>query len=267
MIYSKKQKLELLGIWLFLVFLGLLTVLTQLAPIQEVTDYNLGMHAFFHIFNGNRIMIYFFAGMVLVIPSIIVVKHYKFYHNNFTSFILLRIPYKCYMKKMLTHVFCVSFVFYLALNIAIFALVHFFYTPIKLSGSLDMYALFSTNTFINLVLYMTFSSIGFALYSLFLVALIPFIKNEFTFRTISLINFVLGLLSYALLVKCIASIIPFTLYTSRTLLSFTVPLDLYTPGLLFEENGVLAFAISCIFYGGAILILMWLTHKKRLYHD
>lgn len=264
--YSKKQIYSIYFSFILLIALAIITLLTQLQKPEVNPVVNDGLYAFYTLFNGNRIMIFFFIGLVILISNIFPIIYFKYFNQGFTSFICTRISYKDYQKRITKKVFISAFCFYIVLNVTILLLIHLLYTPIRFDLPEATYPIFSSNQIFNLFCYILLSSIGFGFYNVFLLSFIPFIKNEYLYRATSLIHFIIGLLSF-MVIK--SSLLPFyDVIGSKisVLSSFMVPLNLYTPGLFFEEEGFLAFTLSIIFYGVVTFILFKLSYKKVM-HD
>lgn len=263
MLYSTKQKIIILAMWILLIILSIITLKTQFYPVEETAPtVNIAVNTFFHIFNGNRVMIFFFIGFIIVIPSIFPIIYFKYFNNHFVSYINTRISYKKYSFLILFKTFFNSFLFYILLNVAILLIIHFLYFPINFNTDFNIYKLFSDNQVTNLCFYIFFSSIGFAIYNSFLLQLIPFIKNEFIYRAISLLNFIIGLLLFIAIQQFMGIFGSSDLI--RIISSFIVPINLFTPGLLFESYGFLSFICSAIFYILISLVLYILSYRELI---
>lgn len=267
MILSTKQKKSILCMLITYVILAFLTMKTQLQSrdylLNEEILPDIGISAFFHLFNGNRTLIFLFLGILLGTPSVIAIYYFQYKNNAFKNLILTRISYKKYIQNMLVKTFVYSFCFYLALNIIVLLLVHTMYYPILFHEPMQLYELFSSNLITNVVIYIILSSLGFSIYNLFLTQLIEFIHNEFLFRGITLINFVASLIIFSGIKSMFVKVIQDNQIID-TITSSIVPINLFTPGLLYEYNGLPSFIASAIFYLLVTFICGWVAYKGAM---
>lgn len=121
--FSNKQYINILVFWMLLLMLAFITVKTQLDSRvlleQEPILPEIGIHAFFDVFNGNRYIVFLFLGIIITLPNILVIHFYHHEHNNFNNFILTRISYHNYTRRMVLYTAILTFTFYLTLHIAI----------------------------------------------------------------------------------------------------------------------------------------------------
>lgn len=261
--YSLKQNIMIVTTFIILLITGILTIATQFPAPETLNPANV-FDTFFNLWNGNRTMIFFFVTMVLAISNLFTIPYYKYYHNRFLSFVRTRITYRNYAKKAMIHIFITSFLFYLCLNLAVFLIITLLYTPNYFPDMEETYLLFHQNSWLNFILYCIVSSFGFSFYQLFLFVIIPLIKNEFLYRGLSFLHFILGLLSFLLFSGAVNIVLDQTHWLMRPLGSVFVPLNLYTPGLLFEENGMIYFMLTAFIYLLMTIAVFAYTDRKLI---
>lgn len=264
--YSFKQSIIIAIIFVILLFAGILTIGTQFPTPEALNPANV-FDSFFHLWNGNRTMIFFFITMVIVLSNLFTIPYYQYYHNHFLSLIRTRITYRDYTKKAMIHIFLRSFLFYLCLNVTIFFTIVLLYTPNNFPSIEETYLLFHRNSMVNFILYCIVSSLGFSFYQLFLFVIIPLVKNEYLYRGLSFLHFILGLLSFLLLNGAVNIVLDQTHWLMRPLASALVPLNMYTPGLLFEENGMIYFMATAFVYLLLSIAVFAYTDRKLMYDD
>ena len=261
MLYSKKQKISIILFLFAIIILTLFLIKFQLDPIFEESTINRGVEAYFDISNANKTIFYFLA-LIIITPNLFTINYFKYKNNSFINLITERINLKTYTLKITVKVFLDSFLFYLLLNVAIIAMIHFTYSPIDFTKE-TLTFIFSPNPFLNFGLYILFSCIGFGFYNIFLIQMIYIIKNEFMFRAFSLLNFILSLIS-VIMFKQIFLQTGLSNELAGVISSFITPMNLLTPGLLFECYGLLSFTLSAIFYIALSIVLWKISYRSMM---
>ena len=270
-----RQKLNVVFIYFILLVCSIITLLVRCDKIDPFTKsedatLGIGLMTFYNILNGNRMMLYCFIGLILLIPSISCIHFYKYEHNKFAQSIKVRIGIHRYKRHALFRSFFYGAAFMSIFLISLLVCVHIFYIPIVFQSNFEYKNYFSNNALVNLVIYILFSSIGLGIYNMFLVSGISFIKNEYVYRVSSLIHLVISLLIYIGCGPILSSV--FETFgkesnTSFVLASFFIPLNLITPGQFQEAEGYLSFFISVVFYLLFIYILYKLSIRKELSNE
>lgn len=259
-LYIKKYIIRTIIVTGILLLVG--NIIISMNPYNDF-DRDYGVSVYFSLMSINRNVIYFIS-YTLLFPSIILMDYYDYSFTKFNYFIFERIGIKEYYRKALMNIFVVTFLSTLFINLCLLISVGVIWSNISFSPQY-IYNLFSNNTFVNLLTYLIFSSIGSGFFSMFLFSIISFIKNKYVYRGIVVI------LTFSSVILCtilgpflfpLASLFSnITMY--KTVIFSLVPCGLLTPGMIFESYGFLNFVCSFLIYLICFVICMKISDAIR----
>lgn len=183
---------ELKNKWIF----AIVTVLITIALIQfcynsnefsSINLKNVGLEIFY-TFNGCAVFLPFYVFLAFLANAYALDNFYKYKQTKFQNFIITRIGEKERTKQEIKTVLITSFVIRIVLHLLVTLVISIKYAPIMLNHTGDpsyypetFFAL-SNNSILSFALFILYSSIGFAIFSLFLYSLIDFIKNQYVYK-------------------------------------------------------------------------------------
>lgn len=225
---------------------------------------------FFYYLQDSGLTLILYVLTTLIIPNIISADFLLYEHNKFNHFLITLMSSSLYHKKERQFNFLVTFILIFMTHLLTILIIHLFFFKISFSiNPIYMDAtrqtnLLSSSLFLNLIIYIILSSIGYALFSHFLFSLQYFIKNVYLYRT-------LGLL-VSLILYIGASVLSHTFYnTSGSLLAtlayFLNIINILTPSII--KSPVLNNNPHFFYIGTALLyyLLSSILFGMRDYHD
>ena len=181
----------------------------------------------------------------------------NFYQNKYSKFQNMIIPRTGFKKRILYEMKTVLFssiIVRLMIHIFTLIVIHLFFSEIHFQGfESSAFVALNTNATISLLLYIVYSTVGFAIFSLFLYSLIYFIKNKYIYNVSGIIILVVLTVSIALIGNSLyAHQVNVKLF--NPILEAINPLSLLIPGLetstaITSINEVnLYFGYTCIMF-------------------
>lgn len=227
---------------------------------QQLHSNDLSKTAFFRLLSGNTNLLFQLI-FVMVLFLVIVCTFYVYQHHNFDYFIVTRIGLKKYYVKCCTSIFLCTFITILLFHLCI--LLSILGDPNVLPMDSSM-LLFSQAPLWNLICYVLLSAIGFALFFLTLYSAAYFIKNKYLFYAFPMFVIFASIFLFATTYSFVSSTVSVeAIDLVKTIFCSITPMNLYTPGMMFEGYGFLSFFTSFLVYGSAFLCLSALTIKGR----
>lgn len=151
-----------------------------------------GLCLFYNSLNPN--MNFEIPIIILSIPSAFLLEQYHINHfNKFDYYIKERIGFKKYIYQSYVRNFINSFLLILSIYISMIFVIHFFLTPIFFSYhdvikfknyTIDIY---NENIYINMLIYLILSGLGFALFSTLILSLKNMLKQKYLFKISSIV--------------------------------------------------------------------------------
>lgn len=276
-LFKSKKKLLLFSIYFIIVIVGIFisykgaysSIPKKEMILMKSKDPEMGLDFFYYLQDSGLTLILYVL-TTLIVPNIISADFLLYEHNKFNHFLITRMSSSLYHKKERQFNFLASFILILMTHLLTILIIHLFFFKISFSiNPIYMDAtrqtnLLSSSLFLNLIIYIILSSIGYALFSHFLFSLQYFIKNVYLYRT-------LGLL-VSLILYIGASVLSYTFYnTSGSLLAtlayFLNIINILTPSIIKSpvlNNNPYLFCI-----GTALLyyLLSSILFGMRDYHD
>lgn len=164
--------------------------------LAKDSNNNEGLCFFYNILNPN--LHFWLTTFIYSIPSLFFLNTIMNNHfNKFDYLIKERLGTKKFIFNNFVSTFIKSFIFIFFLYIYILLFIHVVLTPLNFSYSeyidLTNYSIniFTKNTFANLIIYMFCSSIGFSIFTIFILSIKNKFKQKYLFKISSL---VLGIL-------------------------------------------------------------------------
>lgn len=157
---------------------------------------NLGID-FFYIIQNTGFYIYLFALIMACIPNFFSSYLLDFDKIKYKNIVISRIGIKKYNYFAYLTNFLVTFVLCFLINIVILTVIHFFCFPLNFSNEIysqsQFSLMFSDNVLMSMLIYITLSAFGYAIFSNFILSLQLFIKNLNLYRCS---GFFVGILCY-----------------------------------------------------------------------
>lgn len=276
-LFKSKKKLLLFSIYFIIVIVGIFisykgaysSIPKKEMILMKAKDPEMGLDFFYYLQDSGLTLILYVL-TTLIVPNIISADFLLYEHNKFNHFLITRMSSSLYHKKERQFNFLASFILILMTHLLTILIIHLFFFKISFSiNPIYMDAtrqtnLLSSSLFLNLIIYIILSSIGYALFSHFLFSLQYFIKNVYLYRT-------LGLL-VSLILYIGASVLSYTFYnTSGSLLAtlayFLNIINILTPSII--KSPVLNNNPYLFYIGTALLyyLLSSILFGMRDYHD
>lgn len=276
-LFKSKKKLLLFSIYFIVVIVGIFisykgafsSIPKKEMILMKSKDPEMGLDFFYYLQDSGLTLILYVL-TTLIVPNIISADLLLYEHNKFNHFMITRMSSSLYHKKERQFNFLASFILILMTHLLTILIIHLFFFKISFSiNPIYMDAtrqtnLLSSSLFLNLIIYIILSSIGYALFSHFLFSLQYFIKNVYLYRT-------LGLL-VSLILYIGASVLSYTFYnTSGSLLAtlayFLNIINILTPSII--KSPVLNNNPHLFYIGTALLyyLLSSILFGMRDYHD
>lgn len=276
-LFKSKKKLLLFSIYFIIVIVGIFisykgaysSIPKKEMILMKSKNPEMGLDFFYYLQDSGLTLILYVL-TTLIVPNIISADFLLYEHNKFNHFLITRMSSSLYHKKERQFNFLASFILILMTHLLTILIIHLFFFKISFSiNPIYMDAtrqtnLLSSSLFLNLIIYIILSSIGYALFSHFLFSLQYFIKNVYLYRT-------LGLL-VSLILYIGASVLSYTFYnTSGSLLAtlayFLNIINILTPSII--KSPVLNNNPYLFYIGTALLyyLLSSILFGMRDYHD
>ena len=276
-LFKSKKKLLLFSIYFIIVIAGIFisykwaysSIPKKEMILMKSKDPEMGLDFFYYLQDSGLTLILYVL-TTLIVPNIISADLLLYEHNKFNHFLITRMSSSLYHKKERRFNFLASFILILMTHLLTILIIHLFFFKISFSiNPIYMNAtrqtnLLSSSLFLNLIIYMGLSSIGYAIFSHFLFSLQYFIKNVYLYRT-------LGLL-VSLILYIGASVLSHTFYnTSGSLLAtlayFLNIINILTPSII--KSPVLNNNPHLFYIGTSLLyyLLSSILFGMRDYHD
>lgn len=276
-LFKSKKKLLLFSIYFIAIVAGIFisykgaygSIPEKEMILMKSKDPEMGLDFFYYLQDSGLTLILYVL-TTLIVPNIISADFLLYEHNKFNHLLITRMSSSLYHKKERQFNFLATFIFILMTHLLTILIIHLFFFKISFSiNPIYMNAtrqtnLLSSSLFLNLIIYMVLSSIGYALFSHFLFSLQYFIKNVYLYRT-------LGLL-VSLILYIGASVLSHTFYnTSGSLLAtlayFLNIINILTPSII--KSPALNNNPHLFYIGTALLyyLLSSILFGMRDYHD
>ena len=220
---------------------------------------------FFRLLSGNIHLLYqlmFVMGFFLTI----VCRYYLMQLNRFDDFILTRIGYRKYYRKSCTAVFLTTAITTFLFHIIIVFLCLHNSDQLFEVWDIEDTILFSTNPFWNVILYVLCSSVGMGLFFLMMYSLSYFIRNKYIFYVLPVCIIFFTLFLFVGISSLSDMLFQGNIEWRRTVVCSITPMNLYTPGMMFEVYGWISFILSSFLYGSIFLVMSKLSWKVRMKH-
>lgn len=276
-LFKSKNKLLLFSIYFIVVIVGIFisykgaysSIPKKEMILMKSKDPEMGLDFFYYLQDSGLTLILYVL-TTLIVPNIISADFLLYGHNKFNHFLITRMSSSLYHKKERQFNFLMTFILILTTHLLTILIIHLFFFKISFSiNPIYMNAtrqtnLLSSSLFLNLIIYMILSSIGYALFSHFLFSLQYFIKNVYLYRT-------LGLL-VSLILYIGASVLSHTFYNTSgnltaTLAYFLNIINILTPSII--KSTVLNNNPHFFYIGTALIyyLLSSILFGMRDYHD
>lgn len=276
-LFKSKKKLLLFSIYFIIVIAGIFisykgaysSIPKKEMILMKSKDPEMGLDFFYYLQDSGLTLILYVL-TTLIVPNIISADLLLYEHNKFNHFLITRMSSSLYHKKERRFNFLATFILILITHLLTILIIHLFFFKISFSiNPIYMNAtrqtnLLSSSLFLNLIIYIILSSIGYALFSHFLFSLQYFIKNVYLYRT-------LGLL-VSLILYIGASVLSHKFYnTSGSLLAtlayFLNIINILTPSII--KSPVLNNNPHLFYIGTALLyyLLSSILFGMRDYHE
>ena len=276
-LFKSKKKLLLFSIYFIVVIVGIFISYKEAygsIPKKEMIlmkskDPEMGLDFFYYLQDSGLTLILYVL-TTLIVPNIISADFLLYEHNKFNHFLITRMSSSLYHKKERQFNFLATFILILMTHLLTILIIHLFFfkisfsiNPIYMNATRQTHLL-SSSLFLNFIIYMVLSSIGYALFSHFLFSLQYFIKNVYLYRT-------LGLL-VSLILYIGASVLSHTFYNTSgsltaTLAYFLNIINILTPSII--KSPVLNNNPHLFYIGTALLyyLLSSILFGMRDYHE
>lgn len=275
-LFKSKKKLLLFSIYFIVVITGIFisykgafsSIPKKEMILMKSKDPEMGLDFFYYLQDSGLTLILYVL-TTLIVPNIISADFLLYEHNKFNHFMITRMSSSLYHKKERHFNFLATFILILMTHLLTILIIHLFFFKISFSinpiytDATRQTNLLSSSLFLNLIIYIILSSIGYAIFSHFLFSLQYFIKNVYLYRT-------LGLL-VSLILYIGASVLSHTFYnTSGSLLAtlayFLNIINILTPSI---KSPVLNNDPHLFYIGTALLyyLLSSILFGMRDYHD
>lgn len=276
-LFKSKKKLLLFSIYFIVVIVGIFisykgaysSIPKKEMILMKSKNPEMGLDFFYYLQDSGLTLILYVL-TTLIVPNIISADFLLYGHNKFNHFLITRMSSSLYHKKERQFNFLATFILILTTHLLTILIIHLFFFKISFSiNPIYMNAtrqtnLLSSSLFLNLIIYMILSSIGYALFSHFLFSLQYFIKNVYLYRT-------LGLL-VSLILYIGASVLSHTFYNTSgnltaTLAYFLNIINILTPSII--KSPVLNNNPHLFYIGTALIyyLLSSILFGMRDYHD
>lgn len=276
-LFKSKKKLLLFSIYFIVVIVGIFISYKEAygsIPKKEMIlmkskDPEMGLDFFYYLQDSGLTLILYVL-TTLIVPNIISADFLLYEHNKFNHFLITRMSSSLYHKKERQFNFLATFILILMTHLLTILIIHLFFfkisfsiNPIYMNATRQTHLL-SSSLFLNFIIYMVLSSIGYALFSHFLFSLQYFIKNVYLYRT-------LGLL-VSLILYIGASVLSHIFYNTSgsltaTLVYFLNIINILTPSII--KSPVLNNNPHLFYIGTALIyyLLSSILFGMRDYHD
>ena len=276
-LFKSKKKLLLFSIYFIVVIVGIFISYKEAygsIPKKEMIlmkskDPEMGLDFFYYLQDSGLTLILYVL-TTLIVPNIISADFLLYEHNKFNHFLITRMSSSLYHKKERQFNFLATFILILMTHLLTILIIHLFFFKISFSinpiykNATRQTHLLSSSLFLNFIIYMVLSSIGYALFSHFLFSLQYFIKNVYLYRT-------LGLL-VSLILYIGASVLSHIFYNTSgsltaTLVYFLNIINILTPSII--KSPVLNNNPHLFYIGTALIyyLLSSILFGMRDYHD
>ena len=208
--------LSLIPIIVFLAYEKSFAKVCMFDPTCEVP--NLGLSFFYRDVQEIGFNLLYAFLLLLLIPNLYAYQTLKEKNNSFNTMIIHRISFKKYFKREIINNFVKTFIVVMLIYIYTLIIINFF-VPIEFNlSSIDWnyvydpayqryYELFSNNSFVSTMIYIIFVSLGYAVFSSFVLSLQFFVNNLYIFRIIGIVVLIVGVTINAFITSLVANII------------------------------------------------------------
>ena len=200
-LFKSKKKLLLFSIYFIVVITGIFisykgafsSIPKKEMILMKSKDPEMGLDFFYYLQDSGLTLILYVL-TTLIVPNIISADFLLYEHNKFNHFMITRMSSSLYHKKERNFNFLATFILILMTHLLTILIIHLFFFKISFSiNPIYMDAtrqtnLLSSSLFLNLIIYIILSSIGYAIFSHFLFSLQYFIKNVYLYRTLGLLD-------------------------------------------------------------------------------
>ena len=276
-LFKSKKKLLLFSIYFIVVIVGIFisykgaysSISKKEMILMKSNDPEMGLDFFYYLQDSGLTLILYVL-TTLIVPNIISADFLLYEHNKFNHFLITRMSSSLYHKKERQFNFLATFILILMTHLLTILIIHLFFFKISFSiNPIYMNAtrqtnLLSSSLFLNLIIYMILSSIGYAIFSHFLFSLQYFIKNVYLYRTLGLF--------VSLILYIGASVLSHTFYNTSgsltaTLAYFLNIINILTPSII--KSPVLNNNPHLFYIGTALLyyLLSSILFGMRDYHE
>lgn len=185
---------------------------------NSCTAQNLGLNFFYRDLQQIGFNLMFVFVLLLLIPNLYSYQTIKEKNNLFNMMIIQRISYKKYMKREIRNNFVKTFLVVMIIYVYSLFITNLF-VPIEFNFSAidwnyvynpyyqQYYELFSNNSFISTIIYIIFVSLGYAVFSNFILSLQAFLKNLYIYRITGILTLILCVSGMSVLTTLFANII------------------------------------------------------------
>lgn len=260
---SKKNIIRYILVFIIMVATIIFTLnkYSHVFPGSESALYGGGMETFYMLFDGNRVLLYFFIALVALPTLLYSYDTFSMNENKFNRQVILRVGLINYLVKSSFQSFLIAFVEFVMIAISALVLVGSFHMKVDIfdGAASSSYLVYSSTTFTNLIFFIIIGAIGYGVYSIFLFSLSHIITNKYVFAVSSLVIFFMSILAYFLLSSLLNNFFPISQYQNLHILTtLFVPINLFTPGFFTWGNGFYVFTIGLLTY----LIMIYLLFLR-----
>lgn len=256
---KRKRKIILLIIYTCFVFISVLMHYYSefgKIPSDEMIlmkkDTWMGLSLFYEMQDAGFVL-YLYLLMALLIPNILSIDFLKYKRNHFDYMLKTRVSLKKYIRKTRLSNFITTFSIIFMTHLIVLLFIHLFLFKIGFkTGDPDIRRVnvFYSSELISLIIYIIFSSTGYAVFSDFLYSLQLFITNTYLYRLTGIICSIGLYLGSAVITRLLSFInVPDLLLHITNSLSIG---NLITPGMYksvaLNTSPYLAFMGSVILY-------------------
>lgn len=262
---------------LFIIFfVSLLCFLITLNEFKADLQYlsmhpNYGLYFFYNVFNSGVNLVPSLV-LTLLIPNIFIVDLVQEIKNNFSNFIISRIGYKKHQIISTLTNLSLTFVVYFFIILLVYIYSHLFFKidfnnlMITENESSSMLITGIINDPLkNVILFILFTSFGYAVLSTFLLSLGKLINNLYVVRISGVLYYVFCTMGSAIVASTISNSVFLTYY----ILTPLVPINLLSCGISSFGNSLdylpfyVIYLLSVLYYSTISIILMMKLWRNR----
>ncbi len=226
-----------------------------------------GLEFFYTVMSGG-ILIWLYILYILIIPNLWASDYLIDNTNKFSNVLKTRFGTSAYIKKSFISNFIFSTLCIFMILLIILLYIHLFLAPINFGNNLSVgmttdAQTYVSNEFINLIIFILFTSVGYGVFSSFVFSLQLFIKNIFVFRILGVI---IGFILYTgpILLANTLSFVPML----QNLISYFFIGYLINPGVmttsqLLPVNPYVSYLFSVLIYTLITLVFAKIMAKRE----